>query len=108
MSNNFSDSCSNKHDTPLPPLHVTTPPIRVVSDISPYVEVEFQGVRQRTLASEGANPLWNELLEFAFNPPGGNFAPAALRHLTTPVTLTVYDEVPVQHERRLGEPRYYK
>ena len=48
-------------------------------ELSPFVEVTFQGTTVRTRVATGSSPSWQESLVLDFNPPGGDFSPAALQ-----------------------------
>ena len=62
------------------------------SELTPFVEVTFQGVTVRTRVATGSSPSWQESLVLPFRPPGGDFSPAALQSAGDSVNIAVFDE----------------
>jgi hypothetical protein len=61
-------------------------------ELSPFVEVTFQGTTVRTRVASGSSPSWQESLVLPFRPAGNDFSPAALQASSDVVNIVLFDE----------------
>eukprot|EP01138_Halocafeteria_seosinensis_P010691 gb/GECG01010918.1/.p1 GENE.gb/GECG01010918.1/~~gb/GECG01010918.1/.p1 ORF type:complete len:1826 (+),score=230.35 gb/GECG01010918.1/:1-5478(+) len=71
-----------------------------VNDLLCFVEASFRGRSSRTRAVSGDSPIWNQVLEIPFRPPGDNLSPSALATIRDDITISLFDEELVEGKYR--------
>eukprot|EP00462_Mataza_sp_D1_P028166 CAMPEP_0175178788 /NCGR_PEP_ID=MMETSP0087-20121206/35161_1 /TAXON_ID=136419 /ORGANISM="Unknown Unknown, Strain D1" /LENGTH=1801 /DNA_ID=CAMNT_0016470965 /DNA_START=62 /DNA_END=5468 /DNA_ORIENTATION=- len=64
----------------------------------PLVEVSFQSNTERTVASSGDHPAWNDLLVLPLAPPNDSFAISNIQRITDMVHFNVFDSITAVHD----------
>jgi coiled-coil and C2 domain-containing protein 2A len=68
-------------------------PIGGPEGLSCFVEVKFRGAARRTVAVDGADPIWNEQVAFPVFDLDQDASPMALKESEGVLTINVFDEI---------------
>ena len=83
------------NDTSLTPAvgeQTTYEDVGNANDTLCFVEARFRGYKTRTRAVAGESPIWNQVLEIPFRPPGDNISPSILATMKDEISLSLFDE----------------